>query len=146
MNLSLFANYFSIISSIIKDVGKFYTVGLLQCDRTPKILITKTSCNLARFVLVTISERDWSGQPIQAGFGGESIQIGESSEGQAMNRSIRALFGAAVLSALCAATPASAVPITDIVNPTDTTITFGATPSPCPALFTCTYQRIVFRA
>lgn len=48
----------------------------------------------------------------------------------------KALFGVAVLSALWAATPASANPITDTVDPTDTTIAFGSTPS-CPAGFTC---------
>jgi hypothetical protein len=61
-----------------------------------------------------------------------------------MKRSTRALFGAAVLSALLAATPASAIPITDFVNPADTTITLGSTPSPCPANFTCTTSALSF--
>ena len=46
----------------------------------------------------------------------------------------KALIGVAVLSALWAATPAGAIPITDTVNPTDTTITFGSTPT-CPTGF-----------
>jgi len=33
--------------------------------------------------------------------------------------------------------PAGAGPIADFVDPTDTTITFGSTPTPCPAEFTC---------
>ena len=58
----------------------------------------------------------------------------------------KALFGVAVLSALWAAAPASAIPITDTVNPTDTTITVGITPSPCPSGsgFTCTLSALSF--
>jgi hypothetical protein len=56
----------------------------------------------------------------------------------------KASFAVAVLSALWAATPASAVPITDFVDPADTTITVGSTPSPCPAGFTCTTSALSF--
>ena len=49
----------------------------------------------------------------------------------------RALLAAAVLSALWATAPAHAVPITDFVNPADTSIILGSTPTPCPAGFTC---------
>jgi PEP-CTERM motif len=61
-----------------------------------------------------------------------------------MKRSTQALFGAAVLSTLWAATPASATPISDFVDPADTTITLGSTPSPCPADFTCTTSSLSF--
>ena len=56
----------------------------------------------------------------------------------------KALVGLAVLSALWAATPAGAIPITDTINPADTLITFGSTPSPCPAGFTCTTSALSF--
>lgn len=56
----------------------------------------------------------------------------------------KALLSVAVLSALWAATPANALPIIDFVDPTDTTITFGSTPSPCPAGFTCTTSALSF--
>ena len=61
-----------------------------------------------------------------------------------MKLNTKSLFGLAVLSALCAATPVSAMPITDTVNPADTTITFGTTPSPCPAGFTCDSGALTF--
>ena len=50
----------------------------------------------------------------------------------------------AVLSALWAGSPAHAFPVTDFVNPTDTTIGLGSTPSPCPAGFTCTTSSLAF--
>lgn len=56
----------------------------------------------------------------------------------------KALIGVAVLSALWAATPADAIPITDTVNPADTLITLGSTPTPCPADFTCTTSALSF--
>jgi len=57
---------------------------------------------------------------------------------------IKALIGVAVLSALWADTPAGAIPIPDTVNPTDTTITLGSTPTPCPTGFTCTTSALSF--
>jgi len=59
-----------------------------------------------------------------------------------INTFAKALFGAVVLT-LCA-TSASAIPITDSVNPTDTLITLGSTPSPCPGGFTCTTSSLSF--
>jgi len=56
----------------------------------------------------------------------------------------KALIGVAVLSALWAATPAGAIPIPDTVNPTDTTITLGLTPTPCPTGFICTTSALSF--
>jgi hypothetical protein len=58
---------------------------------------------------------------------------------------IKRLVSAAVLllGAVFAA-PVVAIPITDTVNPTDTTITFGSTPSPCPAGFTCSSGALSF--
>ena len=55
-------------------------------------------------------------------------------------------FGCALLGTLLlgAVGWASAVPITDTVNPTDTLITFGATPSPCPSGFTCSTSQLAF--
>jgi hypothetical protein len=55
----------------------------------------------------------------------------------------KALLAVAVVSALCAAAPAGAIPVTDTVNPTDTLITFGSTPT-CPALFSCTTSALTF--
>ena len=40
--------------------------------------------------------------------------------------------------------PAAAVPITDFVNPTDTLIAYGSTPSPCPSGFVCTTSALTF--
>jgi len=54
-----------------------------------------------------------------------------------MKPHITTLFGAAIFSAFCAAAPAYAIPVIDTVDPTDTLITFGITPDPCPAGFTC---------
>ena len=61
-----------------------------------------------------------------------------------MKFALKALLGIAGLSAVCAVTPASAIPITDSVNPTDTLITFGSTPSPCPSGFTCPSSALSF--
>lgn len=62
-----------------------------------------------------------------------------------MTIALRALFGVVGLSALCATTPASAIPITDFVGPADTLITFGSTPS-CPSsAFDCTTSALTFR-
>ena len=55
----------------------------------------------------------------------------------------KALLAAAVVSALCAAAPAGAIPVTDTVDPTDTLITFGSTPT-CPASFSCTTSALTF--
>jgi len=41
-------------------------------------------------------------------------------------------------------TPAAAISITDFVDPADTLITFGSTPSPCPAGFACTTSTLAF--
>lgn len=59
-------------------------------------------------------------------------------------KSVKTLLAAAVLSSLCAAVPARAIPITDFVNPADTTIRLGDSPSPCPAGFTCTTNSLSF--
>ena len=56
-----------------------------------------------------------------------------------------AFLAAALLSGLCAATPASAIVATDTVNPTpDIVLNFGATPTPCPAGFTCATNTLSF--
>jgi hypothetical protein len=52
--------------------------------------------------------------------------------------STKALLGVAVLSALCAAAPARAIPITDVVDPADTTLTFGGTPDEFSFVFDIT--------
>lgn len=57
----------------------------------------------------------------------------------------RALFGVAILSALCAATPASAIAIIDVVDPNpDILIAPGVSPSPCPTGFTCIANNLSF--
>jgi hypothetical protein len=61
-----------------------------------------------------------------------------------MKIALKALFGVVGLSALCATTPASAIAITDFVNPTDTLVSFGSTPSPCPAGFACNSSALTF--
>lgn len=61
-----------------------------------------------------------------------------------MKIALKALFGVAGLSALCATTPASAISITDFLNPTDTLTTVGSPPSPCPTGFTCATGALTF--
>jgi hypothetical protein len=53
-------------------------------------------------------------------------------------------LAAATLFCAALATPAFAIPITDVVNPADTSITDGSTPSPCPSGFTCTSGKLSF--
>jgi hypothetical protein len=56
-----------------------------------------------------------------------------------------AFVAVALVAGLCAATPASAIVMTDTVNPTpDITLNFGAIPTPCPAGFTCTTNTLSF--
>ena len=56
-----------------------------------------------------------------------------------------ALLAVALLSGLCAAAPASAAVAVDTVNPTpDIILNFGATPTPCPAGFTCATNTLSF--
>ena len=43
----------------------------------------------------------------------------------------------AILTVWAIATPARAVPLTDVVKPADTYVTFGSNPSPCPSEFDC---------
>jgi hypothetical protein len=45
---------------------------------------------------------------------------------------------------LWSATPATAISITDVVDPADTLIAYGSTPSPCPAGFVCTTSALSF--
>lgn len=55
-------------------------------------------------------------------------------------------FGCALLATLLlgATGLASAVPITDTVDPTNTLINFGAIPTPCPSGFTCSTSQLAF--
>jgi hypothetical protein len=58
---------------------------------------------------------------------------------------IKRLVSTAVLSlGAVFAVPAVAIPITDIVDPTDTIISSGVTPAPCPAGFTCSSGALSF--
>jgi hypothetical protein len=54
------------------------------------------------------------------------------------------IYAAGAACILALAPPAIAVPITDVVNPSDTTIAAGSTPTPCPAGFTCTSGALSF--
>jgi hypothetical protein len=56
----------------------------------------------------------------------------------------RIIFGAVLSLGIVFAAPAVAIPITDIVNPTDTTISSGVTPSPCPTGFACSSGALSF--
>ena len=51
---------------------------------------------------------------------------------------------ALTIAALCTATGAFALPITDTVNPTDTLLTFGSIPAPCPVDFVCATSTLSF--
>jgi hypothetical protein len=59
-------------------------------------------------------------------------------------KGFKAVASMAVLSALWSTAPAHAIPVTDFVNPTDTIIGLGSTPSPCPVGFTCTTSSLSF--
>ena len=61
-----------------------------------------------------------------------------------MKIATKRLCGTALLSAVCIFGSARAAPITDIVDPVDTTIAFGSTPSPCPSGYTCTTGMLSF--
>ena len=52
-----------------------------------------------------------------------------------MSREVGVVLG--MLAVWAIATPARAVPITDVVKPADTYVTFGSSPSPCPSGFDC---------
>ena len=56
----------------------------------------------------------------------------------------KALSVLAVLSALSAGGAAHAIPVTNVVDPADTPIVLGSTPSPCPVGFTCTTSSLSF--
>jgi PEP-CTERM motif len=58
--------------------------------------------------------------------------------------SLKSSIAIALLSALWVASPAGAVPITDTVDPADTTITSGSTPAPCPIGFSCSPSALSF--
>ena len=62
-----------------------------------------------------------------------------------MNSLRRAILAIAIL-AICLWTvaPAAAISITDIVDPADTSIAYGSTPSPCPWGFVCTTSALTF--
>jgi hypothetical protein len=68
----------------------------------------------------------------------------ESFIGWIAMRIKRVVFGAILSLGTIFAAPAVAIPVTDIVNPTDTTITSGSTPSPCPLGFTCSSGSLSF--
>src|SRR6476646_8021678 len=55
----------------------------------------------------------------------------------------RVVLSAVLLLGAAFAVPAVAIPITDVVNPSDTTISFGSTPS-CPSGFTCSSGSLSF--
>jgi len=61
-----------------------------------------------------------------------------------MKIALRVLFGVAAVSTLWAATPAAAITISDSIDPTDTLITSGITPSSCPSGFTCITSALSF--
>ena len=61
-----------------------------------------------------------------------------------MNKFQKIALALGAMSLIAIAPVANAIPITDFVDPSDTTITFGSTPSPCPAGFTCTTSALSF--
>ena len=61
-------------------------------------------------------------------------------------RSLRYVTAAIAVIAmyLWTAPPVAAISITDVVDPADTLIAYGSTPSPCPAGFACTIGALTF--
>lgn len=61
-----------------------------------------------------------------------------------MNKFQKMALAIGAMGFIAIAPVANAIPITDFVDPTNTTIVLGAVPTPCPAGFTCTTSALSF--